>query len=65
MCMVYTDDPVADFHRHDTEQQAKLDKMPRCADCKQPITDEFAYYRYGEWICEQCIDSYRQPVPEE
>lgn len=64
MCMFYTDDPVADYRRYDAEQQEWLDCLPRCADCKKPIQDEFAYHRHGEWICDECMEGYRQLVPE-
>ena len=65
MSMFYTDDPVADFHRYDAEQQAMLDKLPLCSECKNRITTEFAYYIHGEWYCEECINDFRQLVPED
>lgn len=61
----YSDDPVADFHHYDADLQARLDKLVRCSECDNRITTEFAYYIHGEWICEECMDNYRQPVPEE
>lgn len=54
----YTDDPIADFDAYDAEQNRRLAKLPICADCDEPIQDEFAYYINGEWICERCIDAY-------
>lgn len=58
--MQYTDDPVADFYAHDAEQAAKLDKLPVCADCGEPITDEFCYYINDVTICPDCMDCYRR-----
>ena len=60
--MFYTDDPVMDFARHDAEQQAKTDKLPECAECGEKIQDEEAYYINGEWICLNCMDSYKREV---
>ena len=63
--MPYTDDPVADFDAWDAEQNRHLATLPECADCEQAIQDEFAYYINGEWICENCMDSYRREVQPE
>lgn len=60
--MYCTDDPISDFHRHDAEQQAELDKLPRCCDCDEPIQQEMAVYIHGEWLCDSCLDSYRRDV---
>lgn len=60
--MIFTDDPAADFARHDAEQEAWLAKRPVCADCGHHIQEEEAYYINGEWICERCMDSYRREV---
>lgn len=60
--MFYTDDPIADFDAYDAEQNRRLAKLPLCADCADPIQDEFAYYINGEWICEHCMDAYKMEV---
>ena len=57
-----TDDPIHDFEVWDAEQNRQLEQLPCCADCDQPIQDETAYYINGEWICENCMDSYRREV---
>lgn len=57
----YTDDPVADFHAYDDEQQKWLDSLPVCAECGQPITDEECYEINDEIICPECLkDNYRR-----
>ena len=38
-----TDDPIADFLAHDAEQQSKLDRLPKCDICGEPILDEYFY----------------------
>ena len=60
--MPYTNDPIADFDAWDTEQNKRLETLPVCADCDEPIQDEYAFYIEGEWICESCMDSYRREV---
>ena len=55
--MFYTDDPVADFERYDAEQEAMLDKLPRCSECDEPIQGETCYEINGELICEECLEN--------
>ena len=55
--MFYTDDPIADFYRHDAEQAAKLDKLPVCSYCGNPIQDEMLYkLADGQKVCTSCIE---------
>lgn len=58
----YSNDPIADFDAWDAEQNRQLAKLPVCADCDDPIQDDFAYYINGEWICERCMDAYKTEV---
>ena len=58
----YTDDPLADFERYDEEQNKWLERLPVCVDCNNHIQDETAYYINGEWICEDCMEAYKQVV---
>ena len=60
-----SDDPIRDFNRKSAEEDAWLAKRPVCAECGHPIQDESAYYINGEWICEDCMDSYKQVVLSE
>ena len=60
--MFMSDDPLRDYDRYEAEQEKRLSKLPHCADCDEPIQDETAYYINGEWICEDCMDTYRQEV---
>lgn len=62
--MRYTDDPIRDFLEHDAEQQEKLKNLPECCDCGQKIQQEKAVYINGEWICDNCLDSYRRDVED-
>lgn len=58
-----TGDPVSDFHRYDAEQQAKLERLPECEECGEPIQSDYAYYINDIWICERCMkENYRREV---
>ena len=58
--MYYTDNPLSDFARHDAEQQAQLDKLPKCSECGYPIQEEYCWEMNGEYICERCLkDNHR------
>lgn len=62
--MFYTDDPLTDFARHDAEQEEALKSLPECCDCGQKIQQETAVYINSEWICDNCLDSYRRDVDD-
>lgn len=51
-----TEDPVADFLRHDEEQNRWLESLPECADCGEPIQDEHCYEINDEYICPRCME---------
>lgn len=52
-----TDDPLADFDRWDAEQQAALDKLPKCAECGEPIQSEKCFDLGNGVICEDCLEN--------
>lgn len=54
---MWTDDPIADFYRHDALQNAKLKERPQCSECDNHIQDNEAYYINGEWICAECMET--------
>lgn len=58
--MFYTDDPIADFHRYDAEQQRMLDRLPKCSECGEPIQDEFCYEVNDELVCDKCMNTYHR-----
>lgn len=55
--MFYSDDPIVDFNCYDAEQQAKLNSLPRCSECDEPIQSEACYEINGELICEECLEN--------
>lgn len=54
--MYRTDDPLADFARHDAEQSRWLEKRPVCSECGEHIQDERCYEINDELICEECLE---------
>ena len=52
-----TDDPVADYARWEAEQARDLAKLPICADCGEPITDDHFFLINDECICPACLDA--------
>lgn len=51
-----TDNPHADFDRWDAEQEAALEKLPKCAECGEPIQTERCYKMDDGLICEDCLE---------
>lgn len=63
--MYRTDDPIADFNRYEAEQQRKLDKLPKCDICGEPIQDDYFYNIYGDIFCEECLnDKFRKSTED-
>ena len=60
-----TDDPIADYLHWDAEQSRKLDALPVCANCAEPITADYYYEIDGVIICPDCMDSdYRRSTDD-
>ena len=55
--MSYTDNPIADFDRWDAEQTKQLKRLPKCAECREPIQDEECFEINGELICPECLQN--------
>lgn len=53
-----TDDPVADFNRHEHRKQKWLDSRPVCDHCEDPIQDDHYYLINGDNICPDCMETY-------
>ncbi len=51
-----TNNPVADFARHDAEQENWLARRPICAFCKEHIQDDGAYETDEGLCCEDCLE---------
>ena len=60
--MAWTDNPVADFERHDREQARRLAQLPTCERCGHAIQQERAVCIEGFWYCDECLEFYRKEV---
>ena len=52
------------WEAHDVEMERRRARRPVCRDCGEPIQDETAFLRDGEWTCERCMDNYRELVED-
>lgn len=59
-----TDNPEADFASYDAEQQAQMNRLPRCGECDECIQSETCYRIDGELICEECIEKHKVYVDD-
>ena len=62
---MYLQDNYDRWKQHEAEKEEQLKKLPQCSECHEHIQDDFAYYINGEWICENCMDSYKREVQPE
>jgi late competence protein required for DNA uptake (superfamily II DNA/RNA helicase) len=60
-----TGDPLADFDRHDAEQQRKLEELPCCERCGYHIQQEKAVCIDGDYYCDDCLDEMRKPIGDD
>ena len=44
------------WKQYDAEQQAKLEKLPVCSECQEPIQEEYCYEVGKEVLCEECMN---------
>ena len=63
--MTFTDDPIADFLRHDAQQEQALSKLPECSECGERIQDDYLYEINDEVICEDCLNHYYRKAVED
>lgn len=63
--MSYIPDNYDLWAAHDREQTRQLARLPVCADCGEPIQQEDAIFINGDWLCDDCLSSYRRPITDE
>lgn len=49
---------------HDIEMERRRARRPVCDDCGEHIQDETAFLINGSWICERCMDNFRELVED-
>ena len=52
----YSDDPVRDAERYMEDQDRRLERLPVCCECGEPVQDDTAYESNGECICVRCME---------
>lgn len=57
MPILNSNDPADAWDIYCAEQQKKLDKLPHCADCGEPIQADRFYLINDEPICQDCLES--------
>ncbi len=58
--MSRTDNPIADFERHDAEQENRRKELPICSDCGEHIQDDFFYEFDCYFYCGDCVSNHRK-----
>lgn len=58
MSIFKTDDPLADFNRHEAEQESRLARRPVCCYCEEHIQHDHLFLINDEMICPDCLESY-------
>lgn len=53
--MGFVPDNLDAFDRYDARQEALLDRLPKCAECNEPIQDDDLYDLDGALYCEDCM----------
>lgn len=62
---MFTNDPLSDFHRYDSDREDALSKLPVCDKCRCAIQQEKAVYYNSQWICEDCEHDFWYEIRED
>lgn len=62
--MTYIPDNYDAFCQHEAEQQAKLDKLPKCCECGERIQTEDYYEFNDELYCLDCVEEHRRWIED-
>ena len=60
--MEYIPDAYEQWEQHEAEQEAAIERLPRCSECDEHIQSDYAYEVNGEYICEACMEEHRVSV---
>ena len=50
------------YEAHEAERERRLEELPKCDICGEPIQEEYYYLIKGDKICPDCLDNYRKDV---
>ena len=51
----YVPDNYDLWEAHQREQDERLDTLPKCSECREPIQEDECYNFDGDLICEECL----------
>lgn len=50
------------WEAHDREQSRRLERLPKCFHCGEPVQQEMAVCLDGRWYCDECLEMNRVEV---
>ena len=53
------------YEAHDAEQEKRLERLPICIECGNPIQHEDAVETVHGWICDICLEDLRREIVAE
>ncbi len=62
---MFTDDPLRDFERYDSDREDYLERLPECVCCGYAIQDDYYYEIQGEILCQSCMEETYQRSTDE
>lgn len=57
MFQLRTGDPLADLLLRQREEERWFNKLPKCAECGEPICSDECFEIGGEYICPECLEN--------
>jgi hypothetical protein len=51
----YVPDNYDAWEEHQREQDERLENLPKCSECREPIQEDECYDFDGDLICEDCL----------
>lgn len=60
---MYLKDNADLFAEYDAEQEEARERLPKCDECEEEITDDYLYDIDGVLYCEECMKKlFKKPV---
>jgi len=53
---IRTDNPVADWDAYCAEEERELERLPKCSECGERITDDECWVVNDEIYCPECAE---------
>lgn len=63
--MGYVIDALDLWNMKEAEDAKRLESLPKCHNCGEPIQQECAVRIDGHWYCDHCLDTvFREVIPD-